>query len=321
MPAFDLLSRVQKSLSRALPAGSRLLVAVSGGPDSVVLAHLLRRCPYPLVLGHVDHALRPDSKSDAQFVRRVAAHWEIPFIQKRVAVSSFAKSAGMSIEEAARDRRYRALGAMARARRCAAVVTAHTRNDQAETVLMNFLRGSGPSGLAGIPLVRTLDKTALPLVRPLLEVRREEIMGYLKAHRLPFRKDPTNRLRKFTRNRIRLETLPLLARYFPGLAERLSQTCDIFREEEDFWQKCVTPELAKTVRKDNQRATIDLRILFGYHKALSRRILRYLLPGSSFQDIERIFTLAQSPEGESQVQLSNGFSVKRHASKLTIRRP
>lgn len=264
---------MESILRSHVPAGSRLLVAVSGGPDSVALLHQLKGLSYDLVVGHVDHRLRPSSRRDAAFVRRLAGTWDIPYLEKRVSVSGWARKHKQGIEEAARNVRYQALAEMAKQTKCTAIVTGHTADDQAETVLMHFLRGTGPAGLAGMPASRdVLPGKELPILRPLLVQWRSDVEAYLRRHKLPSRQDPTNANDRFTRNRIRRTVLPYLGRLYPGLRERLVQMADIFREEEDFWA---------------QNDPVVLTRVLGYHKALARRILRRRFPGSSFKVIEQ----------------------------------
>ena len=294
-------------------------MAISGGPDSVALAHAAKALPYPVILGHVDHQLRKSSAVDARFVGRLALKWDLAFRIEKVNVPAQVRRENLGIEEAARNLRYKALVKMALRERCHAILTAHTADDQAETVLFNFFRGAGATGLAGIPPVRSAGDTRI--LRPLLQVTRREILQYLNGHRLSYREDPTNRLLRFSRNRIRHETLPYLSRIFPGLSGRLVQSAEILREEEGFWRQIVSEELSKTVRNNNKRITIDLGHLLGYHKALGRRILRHLLPGLSFQEIERVFSLAQSAQGIRRLQLSGGLLVARQADKLVISAP
>jgi len=268
--------RLAKNLKGTVEPGSKLLVAVSGGPDSVALAHLLKKLPYSLVIGHIDHRLRKGSARDARFVAALANQWDIPFAHTVVSVRTFAERHRMGLEEAARMLRYQALSAMARKYRCRFIVTGHTANDQAETVLMNFMRGAGSKGLAGIPPKRLLTRS-IAVIRPLLFAHRSEIMLYLKTNSLPWRTDPTNQDRDFTRNWIRHGLLPHLDKKFPGLSMRLIQMADIFREEEDFWTRL---SQQKTLKR------IDLAGLFRYHKALVRRKMRLSHPGLSFQDVE-----------------------------------
>jgi len=310
-------SQAGQALRAHVPVGARLLVAVSGGPDSVALAHMLRGQPYSLVIGHINHRLRQGSARDARFVQRLARAWDIPFRSKTIDVKAYAKTHRLGIEEAARNVRYRALTAMAGQERCAAIVTAHTASDQAETVLMNFLRGSGATGLAGMPAARkSSGEKGIPILRPLLGLTRSRIMQYLSRHALAFRQDPSNRSLRFARNRIRHMTLPSLEKRYPGLSSRMVQTADILRVEEEFWRALVLRELPKTVRKDGQRIAVVLPRLLRYHKALSRRILRHILPGLSFQDIEQVLALARSPGSSGGLKLSGPWSVRRRAHTL-----
>ncbi|MFA5975756.1 MAG: tRNA lysidine(34) synthetase TilS [Elusimicrobiota bacterium] len=296
--------------------GKKLLVAVSGGPDSVALAHLVKALPYPFLLAHVDHQLRKGSGKDRDFVRRLAASWDLPCVVVAVNVRAHGRKKNMGIEEAARELRYQALVKLARRHRCSAIMTGHHANDQAETVLMNYLRGAGPSGLAGIPPRRQMQN--ISLLRPLLKFPRQTLLDYLKQQGLRYRQDPTNRSLRYQRNRIRHVTLPYLERDYPGLGGRLGQSAEIFRQEEDFWDQIVRSKLLKTVRKNNKRIVIDLANLLGYHRALVRRIFRHVLPGLSFQEIERVVALAGSPNGVCSLHLGRNIVVERRAKQLLI---
>ncbi len=281
LQTLETLRRMEKRAAFDLHAlarpGSRLLVAISGGPDSVALAHWLRRLPYDLVLAHIDHQIRKNSATDARFVQKLAQKWDIPCVVTRANAPAYAQKHKQSLEEAARNVRYAALSQMARRFHCPFIVTAHTANDQAETVLMNFLRGTGPKGLCGIPASRLLAKGGGRVIRPLLHVQRDEIDLYLQQHSIPYRTDPSNRQTVFTRNWIRRQLLPSLEMKFPGLGARLSQMADIFSQEEDFWQNALSGKPSKQ---------IDLANLFRYHKAASRRKWRLKNPGLSFQAVE-----------------------------------
>ncbi len=306
-------------LRSSLPVGSRILVAVSGGPDSVVLSHFLRGQPYSLIIGHIDHQLRASSAVDAQFVQALARKWDIPCGVTRVPVQRYSHVHSMGIEEAARILRYQALAIQARKNRCMAIVAAHTANDQAETVLMNFLRGSGPAGLAGIPVVRHLRLTkGVPIVRPFLKVTRKEILAYLSTYKLKSRQDPSNRSLRFHRNRIRHEVLPYLEKRSPGIAQRLIQTADIFQEEEDYWQDHLRGMVRKSVQKNVRGFTVVLDQLLRYHKALSRRILRQILPGLTFQEIEQVLQWARSPQGTRWFQFSGGWRIRCRNNQLVV---
>jgi len=318
----DLKVRVETFLQTRLRPGDSILAAVSGGPDSVALAHLLRGLPYRLILAHVDHRLRRGSASDRRFVQKLAGHWDLRCVTASVDVGSHARKKGQGIEEAARELRYRALERMARRLRCGAVATGHHADDQAETVLMNLLRGAGGSGLAGMPPERSLSPRSpeIKLLRPLLGTWRREILVYLRKHRLSSRRDPSNRSLDFRRNRIRHKALPYLNRLAPGFSQRLVQAAEFFRAEEGFWETITAPKLSKTARKFGQSVDIDLKRLLGYHKALKRRILRHFLPGLSFLETESVLALASSPDKSRSLHLGNGLVVNRRSGRLVVAR-
>src|SRR5688500_1798112 len=178
--------------------GSRGVVAVSGGPDSVALAHvlteLLRQGHFAgLILAHVNHQLRgAESEADARFVADLGETWSCPGLATRVTrVDTAAKARGHNLEKAARDLRYAWPGELAAAEKATWVATAHSADDQAETVLHRLMRGSGLQGLAGILPRRTLSG-AIEVVRPLLTMRRRQLRAYLEAHQLPCRSDSSN---------------------------------------------------------------------------------------------------------------------------------
>ena len=208
------------------------MVAVSGGADSVALLHLLKAAPYQIFVGHVNHGLRRDAGRDARFVAALADRWDLPSAVVAVPVRAYARRTGRSLEDAGRVLRYQALGRLARRWRCRAILTAHTADDQIETVLMNVLRGAGPKGLAGMPARRRLAAgSSLWLLRPLLGVRREELRNYLSRQRLTWKEDPSNQDLSFTRNYLRQAVLPSLEKRFPGVGERLLRMAALFSRE------------------------------------------------------------------------------------------
>ncbi len=227
------------------PAG--LVVAVSGGPDSVALARALlavRSDPAaPLVLAHLNHQLRgEDSDADEAFVvdlhtRLAAKNTNLHLVTHRLDVARLAREQGDNLEAVARRERYRWLAGVARARALHHVATGHTAGDQAETVLHRLLRGTGVEGLRGIAPRRRLGPD-LEVIRPLLRVTREDVLAYLSAIGQPARHDRSNDDPAFTRNRIRHDLLPLLARdYNPRIIDVLARLAElaeeIARDEED----------------------------------------------------------------------------------------
>ena len=226
---------------KLLKPGDRVAVAVSGGADSVALLRVLLGLQTEqgivIVVAHFNHQLRGDeSDADEHFVASLACQHDLQFFASRGDVRLHSIARKLSLEHAARELRYRWLHDLAVEQGLSAVATGHTLDDQAETVLMKFLRGAGTRGLAGIRPTMMLDD--VPVVRPLLETSRSEIEQYLHSIEQTWREDHTNRDTHFTRNRIRHELLPLLERdYNPNIRHVLSETAEIALSEEDYWHE------------------------------------------------------------------------------------
>ena len=214
---------VHETLARLAPDARTLLVAVSGGGDSVALLRLLEGGPYHLEVAHIDHALRPASADDAAFVGALCEMLELPFHTVRIDVARIAQKKGWNLEDAARRLRYDFLTRTARRVGADAVVTGHTQDDQAETVLMQLLRGA--AHLGGIPVRRG------QVVRPLLGISRQQLRGYLSELNQPFLDDPTNTDTHRTRAWLRHEVLPLLAQRYPAVSEKLARYAVLQRDQ------------------------------------------------------------------------------------------
>jgi len=197
--------------------GDRVLVAVSGGPDSMALLHVLwearDRLDLALEVAGVDHGLRPAAAQELDLVAARAAALELPFHRLQVDVAGARR--GASLQDAARRARLGALEALAAARGARRVALGHQADDQVETILFRVLRGTGLGGLKGIPYLRP------PFVRPLLDVRRAEVLRYLRRRSIPFVEDPSNADPRYARARLRHRVLPLLAEENPRVAEAL----------------------------------------------------------------------------------------------------
>ena len=310
--------------SKLLKAGDRVAVAVSGGADSVALLRLLlelrAELGIVLVVAHFNHRLRgADSEADERFVADLARELELPFFAGRADVREQAASRKLSLEHAARELRYEWLTDLAQQERLDVVATAHNSDDQAETVLMKFLRGAGSRGLAGIHPILTRD--GIRIIRPLLETPRAEIEDYLRKLDQPWREDHTNSDTQFTRNRIRHELLPLLERdYNPNLRKALSETAEIARGDEDFWNATIGGECLET------RVNPHELLLGGFeslHVALQRRTLKRFLHWNGLAtDFHHIEALRHCALGGSEtVSLAGDWQARREGNCLCLKPP
>ncbi len=233
---MNLSDRIAECLRCHCLANTAGVVAVSGGPDSVALAHacleLLRTDKTPrLILAHMNHLLRGDeSDADESFVQQMADDARLQCQTTRIDVAAIAEAERGNLESIARRERYGWLTQVARAEGAAWIATGHSADDQAETVLFRLLRGSGVLGLGGMSQRRPLDG-GVWLMRPHLTVRRQALLEYLHERQIPYRVDSSNRDLRFTRNRLRLELLPLLeASFNPAVVDVLCRLADQAQE-------------------------------------------------------------------------------------------
>ena len=329
--AVPLHERVREAIQahRLLARGDRVLVGVSGGPDSVALLHLLVGLKddlrIRLAVAHVDHQLRSDSQDDAEFVAGLARGFGLPAAIVRRDVRHESDARGLSLEDRARRVRYAAFQEIATEQAATRLALAHTADDQAETVLMRLLRGSGLTGLAGIPMTRALGDVTI--IRPLLGVWREEVLGYLRQHRLSCRQDPTNRDPRFLRNRIRHELLPLLEReYNPQLKRLLNQLAEQCRTDAGFLSEAAQRYWKRLVKPQNGHLAIRQERFLKQPKALQRQLIRTAvqqvqgdLTGFEFRhwvEIERLFT--ERPTG-TILDLPGHVRLERVRDRVLVR--
>ena len=308
-------------------AGDRVAVAVSGGADSVVLLRILlelrSELGIVLAVAHFNHQLRGDgSQADEAFVVDLARQHGLEFSAGRADVREHAVNSKQSVEAAGRELRYRWLRQLAEEQRFDSIATAHTLNDQAETVLLKILRGAGTRGLAGIyPELFTDAQKKIRIVRPLLCVTRDEVEGYLSAAGQSWREDESNLDHRIARNRVRHELLPLLAReYNPNIRQVLSDTADLSRAEEEYWQALVERELVSRMQQPQQ---FSLENFAKLPLALQRRLLRRFAETEGLAlDFEHVELLLRCARGElPKTELAGGWTAARRGECLELRAP
>jgi tRNA(Ile)-lysidine synthase len=318
------IKKVRDMISRydMITPGDRVVVAVSGGPDSICLLSILHELKddlrLALVVAHFDHGLRPaEDEHETGFVESMAVSLELPFETKRA--DQCLRQGSASFEEMARQARYQYLEGVKEKFFAQKIAVGHNLNDQAETVLMRLLRGSGPTGLAGIPPYRE-EK----IIRPLIEISRKEIESYLDEKGLKYVTDSSNFEPRYLRNRIRMELIPLLKRYQPNIVELLGKTAEIMRSDEA-WLEAEARQWVKKKSETGERGEIQIPLIvfLKLPSALRSRVIRHLLRiggGSlhrvSSRHIQAINNLAEGEKSQARVVLPNRLIVKKTYDRL-----
>ncbi len=310
---------------RLLDAGDRVLAAVSGGPDSLAMLHILHslaiRLHFKLAVACLDHRFRPESRQEMLAVGRLARRWGLPFFGASVDVPSLITKWGISPQAAARKMRYRFLLSAAGNWEAGKIALGHHQNDQVETLLFNFLRGTGVDGLCGMAPGRRLGKRLL--IRPLLEITREQIEAYCRDHRLRPFTDPSNQSGIYTRNKIRLELIPHLENcYNPRLSEALIRLSKLAAADRDFLQQTAAREFRKISRRQGNRLILDACSLDGLPAALKGRVSRLALlqvsPAAEvgWKQVQQLIALGSSCTPAAELQLPGGGRVYRFRNRL-----
>lgn len=324
-----LLLRVRATLQRfrMLSRGETMVVGASGGPDSTALVHVLASLAGELGIrvhvAYFDHGLRQDASEDASLVAELSSTLGLPYHVGHGDTRAHANAERCSLEDAARRLRYTFLVGVARAQGAEAVATGHTLDDQAETVLMRLLRGSGLRGLAGIPPVRRHD--GVRLIRPLLETPRMEVMAYLERHGLRWREDPTNRDLTFLRNRVRTVLLPVLEGYNPHVRQALARLATLLREDADALDELAAARIGEVLRREGDAIRIAREDLERFPVAVQRRALREAIRwlrgndrGVGFVHLEGARRLAVEGLPGQRAELPGGLWVVRTADAVEV---
>ncbi len=300
--------------------GDTVLVGVSGGPDSVALVHALRllasRFSLKLGIAHLDHCLRPeDSERDAHFVSSLSKALDLPFFLKKEDVRKRQQETKESLEEAARHVRYAFFHDLADQHGYTKIATGHTADDNAEVILMNLLRGSGMTGLSGIP-----PKRGNKIVRPLIQAFRTDILTFLSKREIAFVTDATNQDIRFLRNRVRHRLIPELKSSFnPRITEALNRLGAIMRKEEA-WIEDLVEKVADAMLTEGEDGVMNLSVplLEPEPDALKQRVIRTIIKGIkgdlrriSFEHIDAVLHLIKEGPPQGMLHLPDRVLVER----------
>lgn len=329
----DVWTKVERTIreEKLLFPGDRIIAAVSGGPDSVAMLHLLARMAdvrgWRMAVAHVNHQFRgEESEEEAAFVESLAASLGLSCRIARIDVPEWVRRTGANAQEVAREARYRFLREAAEADGAGKIALAHHADDQAETVLMRLLRGSGASGLSGMPIRRA--EGSLELIRPMLRIYKQDLVELCAARGWEYRTDSSNLSTKYVRNRIRLELMPQLREYNPQLPEALNRLAGLLREDDD----CLEREAQRIVdgwpREKTVPYALSRKEFLPLHVALQRRCIKLILKyvfadgdSSDYTTVEAVReALLQEAKPSLRLNLPGGCTMVREYDRVVFSR-
>lgn len=308
--------------------GDRVVVAVSGGPDSVALLHILDSLKdvYGIKLhaAHLEHGLRGDeSVEDMRFVEELAGSLSIPLTTGSEDVGKMAEDEGLSVEAAARKARYEFLDKVMKDTGFKKLATGHNANDQAETILINLMRGTGIAGLSGM-------KPAMDgrILRPLIEAKRSEIMEYLETKNIAFRTDSSNADTRFDRNRVRSVLIPMIEKEFnPGIVDSLARTASVFSMVYEYFREEVEKSVREAVKTEEGRVTLNLEVFSPYPEIVKlftfHRILRAMEEDAqviSYDTLSALLNVAEKSRSGSRIDIGSGIVALKEFNRIVIGR-
>ncbi|AKL98248.1 tRNA lysidine(34) synthetase TilS [Endomicrobium proavitum] len=299
--------------SELVKNGDRILLAVSGGADSMSMLHMFwrlsKKIKIDIAVLNLNHGLRKESSREAKQVLNFCKKLAITCMLGRLLVKEYSKAAKISIETAARELRYAALEDAATKHKFNKIATAHNANDNAETVLMWLLRGSG--NFSGIPQTRKISKK-IEIIRPLLSVRRTLIDEYVKKQKLPFSTDKSNFSLEYTRNKIRHTVVPAVEKINPLALERIFSLSRIQEREDAYLEAISINFLKKCAKISKNRILLDLPTFLRYNETIRFRILKNLIPDKKYSAVIDLISDKILSKDKSVFKLSSqwSFSVK-----------
>lgn len=315
---MNLVEKVKRTIRHysLLEKGDKVVVGLSGGPDSMALLNVLwsLQDAYDLTLipAHLNYGMRgKESEDDLAFCEQAAARYGFALISESVDLPALIKERGLSPQAAAREIRYDFFQRTARENGASRIALGHHADDQAETLLMRLLRGAGTKGLSGMPIQREPG-----IIRPLLHVTREQILSYLTERGIPYREDSSNQKGIYLRNRIRRELIPLLVeQYNPNLVEDLQRTAEILGEEEVFMQEEAERHFSPICIPGG--VALGLADLKGLPDALVRRVVRMAMVQAggfseiSFRHVDSVLKLMETEGSAARIDLPEGLKVRK----------
>lgn len=324
-----MIESVEKILEKecGLTKDKPIIVGVSGGPDSLCLMEVLRQAGYQIIVAYFDHKLRSESQTDGRMVEKTATRLMLRCVIDGADVQAHAEKNKLSIEEAARNLRYRFMFDLARKYKAQAVAVGHTADDQVETILMHFLRGSGMNGLKGMSyrsIIKTFD-AEIPVIRPLLDVWREETVVYCAVNGLRPHYDSTNDSLNFQRNRIRHLLIPTLETYNPKFREAVVRMSQSLKSDYGFiveslhaiWDEILVETHETFLSFDVIRLSSASK---GLQRNLVKHAMRILRPNTdvNFQALERAVQVINSTDASANVDLKGGLCLVKESNLIYI---
>lgn len=300
--------------NKLVVSGDRILLAVSGGADSMVMSSLFSMLTKILnievIVVNFNHNLRRESVKEAKIVEKFISSLSIKCILKTLNTKEYAERNNISIETAGRQLRYLGMEEIAKEYKCNKIATAHNMNDNAETVIMWLLRGTGTEGLTGIPMIRKINKN-LSIIRPLLPISRDLIDDYAKKEKIKFCTDKSNFKCDYTRNKIRLKLIPQLKKINPSVIEHIYNLSCIFKDETSFFKYKVFCFISKFVKSTKKYTIINLKAFYKQDKILQYKILKEILPDKKRAiQLNNIFSWLKDDKNKSYTISKNWIAKK-----------
>ncbi len=327
-----LLKQVRRTIDhyRLLEKGDRVIVGVSAGADSMVLLHLLngfrQEFELSLIIAHIHHGLRPaESEREAELVREMSLRLGLPFEYGQFNVKEFQESGGFSLQDASRRIRFQFFHHLLKKYGGGKIALGHHADDQVETILLRLLRGSGLRGLKGMLPIREGR-----VIRPLLEVWKEEIEGFARENSIPYLIDSSNLKKDYLRNRLRLNLIPLIEQeYQPGFRRAIIRTSTILREEDDYLEKEAGEVYQKIAHEEENGIAFNYSSYCSLHQAIQWRVIQKMLgrmdrelnmDEGEWSDVNLIYRRLQQPSTSLLLELSHGLCLEKRYDMVFLRK-